>query len=191
MCVDQQDGQARLVGGSADAGGTWEYGRLEVLVDSVWSFINEVGTELGRRGAQVACRSLGYATGAQLLVGESSPFPAAEAAPELVRDIVCNGSEDSLADCRISVDYSDFQSYFVRDPSPDAVALVCTTPSGASSEHLSDQSAVPSPMANSSINCQCSSETRSEGRHCVVCPTIYRPPGPKHACPVVGGQYKS
>ena len=136
MSAGQPDGQARLVGGSADAGGTWEYGRLEVLIDGVWSIIDELGTDLGRRGAQVACRSLGYATGAQLLVGDSSPFPALESAPELIRDIVCDGSEDSLSDCRIGTDYYDYRFSFVGESVPDAVALICTTPSGALSERM-------------------------------------------------------
>lgn len=84
---------ARIVGGRADANGFWEYGRLEVFGGGVWAMINEQPEprqQLGRRGAQVACRSLGYSTGAQLLVGMSSPqtrSPASFTAPSHATDL--------------------------------------------------------------------------------------------------------
>ena len=122
---------ARLVGGSADAGGAWEYGRLEVLIDNIWTFVEEVlrSQDLGRRGAQVACRSLGFAAGAQLLVGQSSPFPASTGSISFVRGITCDGSETSLADCDItSRDYVDVD--FQVEMQQTAVALICSNPSG-------------------------------------------------------------
>ena len=148
MCAGQPDGQARLVGGSADAGGTWEYGRLEVLIEGVWSIILE--GDLGRRGAQVACRSLGYATGAQLLVGSISPFPAVESGPNLISSIICEGSEDSLSDCSITLDNEDHRNLFVGESVPEAVAIICTTPSGASTECLSEESPKGHPKASNS-----------------------------------------
>lgn len=129
----QPDGEARLLGGSAGARDSWEYGRLDVLVDGVWSIIDEFVTDLGRRGAQDACRSLGYATGAQLLVGSFSPFPANASAPELIRSIICEGSEDSLSDCSITTDYEDYRYPVVGESVPGTVALICATPSGVSS----------------------------------------------------------
>lgn len=40
--------------GSADAGGTWDYGRLEITNNGEWTFIAErtASVDLGRRGAQ-------------------------------------------------------------------------------------------------------------------------------------------
>lgn len=51
------DGEARLVGGRADTGGAWEYGRLEFRDRGFFAGLQEVafGGTLGRRGAQVAC----------------------------------------------------------------------------------------------------------------------------------------
>ena len=121
---------ARLVDGGADTGGAWEYGRLEVLINSVYTTVAERrGSQIGRRGAQVACRSLGFAAGAQLRVGQSSPFPAPAGSVSLTDDIACDGSETSLADCDITIlDYDEFD---VTDPfQQTAVALICSNPSG-------------------------------------------------------------
>jgi len=119
------------VGGSADAGGAWEYGRLEVLINSIWSVVEEgfFSQDLGRRGAQVACRSLGFAAGAQLLVGQSSPFPASTGSLSLTNEITCDGSETSLADCDITIrDYDNFD--YGGALQQTAVALICSNPSG-------------------------------------------------------------
>ena len=129
---EEDNGAARLVEGSADAGGGWEYGRLEIIIDGVWTTVGEgtIPEDLGRRGAQVACRSLGYATGAQLLVGDSSPFPAPPGVPRLTSGIECIGSESNLGECEISFpDYYRFDYY--GDVRPNAVALLCNNPSGA------------------------------------------------------------
>lgn len=126
----QGNGQARLVGGSADAGGAWEYGILEVLINSVYSIVEERGEDFGRRGAQVACRSLGFTAGAQLLAGRSSPLPAPSTSPQVVRDITCDGSEASLADCDIRTRDYDYSFDYGFDVNPSSVALICTTPSG-------------------------------------------------------------
>eukprot|EP00892_Ulva_mutabilis_P007289 jgi/Ulvmu1/4932/UM204_0003.1 len=126
----QANGQVRLVAGSADAGGSWEYGRLEVLINSVWSVIDDRFRRFGRRGAQVACRTLGFATGAQILVGESSPFPAPNNAPVLIRDVTCDGSEATLAACEIDTDDNYFYDYGNSNSIQQAVALVCSNPSG-------------------------------------------------------------
>eukprot|EP00892_Ulva_mutabilis_P004525 jgi/Ulvmu1/2444/UM135_0004.1 len=131
FCISnrQSNGDARLAAGSADAGGAWEYGRLEVQFNGVWSIVNDRFNDFGRRGAQVACRSLGYAAGAQLLVGDASPFPVLSTAPDLFREITCNGSETSLADCFI--DERDYDYRFDYDGVvEDSVALICSSPSG-------------------------------------------------------------
>ena len=71
---------ARLVGGQADPGGAWAYGRLQVFTGRFFSSLAEQtisnnNQELGVRGVAVACRSLGFATGAQLVSGISSRAP--------------------------------------------------------------------------------------------------------------------
>eukprot|EP00892_Ulva_mutabilis_P011614 jgi/Ulvmu1/8825/UM049_0005.1 len=143
------DGQARLVDGDADPGGAWEYGRLEVVQDGFWSTVidalplRDFEDDFGRRAAQVACRSLGYTSGAQLLVGQSSPFATDRAT--LVTELVweCNGSEASLGECatssrgrsrdqRLDADDIAFDDGFIRD----SVALLCATPSGCSEPAL-------------------------------------------------------
>ena len=122
----------RLVGGNVDPGQLWLYGMVEVVVNGEWSIVNERGAGgevLGRRGAQVACRSLGYATGAQLVIGDSSPFPATMGAPDFIRRITCDGSEEDLASCDIDVrDYAPYD--YRQDLVLGAAALICTTPSG-------------------------------------------------------------
>lgn len=121
--------------GALDPAGAWQYGRLEVIIDGVWSTLVERRLRretLGRRGAEAACRALGFATGGQLIVGESSPFPADGNARILDGDISCNGSELQLTDCDLSFredptgDYGTNAAVF-----PGTVALMCTTPSGA------------------------------------------------------------
>ena len=130
----QDNGRARLVGGSADAGGAWEYGRLEVLIDSIWTVLGEEpsGKSIGRRGAQVACRSLGFAAGAQPLVGRSSPFPGPPGSVRLIRRIECDGSEASLSGCDIEFPDIDFRDdyYYSEGVLRFAAALICTNPSG-------------------------------------------------------------
>lgn len=117
--------------GSADDSGAWEYGRLEVLINSVWSILDEdfFAQDLGRRGARVACRSLGFATGAQLLVGASSPFPAPKGSIRLTNGITCDGSEVSLADCDIIIPDYDLSDYSGTSQL-SAIALICSNPSG-------------------------------------------------------------
>ena len=118
------------MGGSADAGGAWEYGRLEVLINSIWSVVEDELSvqDFGHRGAQVACRSLGFAAGAQLLVGQSSPFPASTGSFSLTNDITCDGSETSLADCDITIRDYEYSNYGAVQYT--AVALICSNPSG-------------------------------------------------------------
>ena len=134
-CADGNNGQARLTGGSADPGGAWEYGRLEILIDGFWSIIDEgrFDEDLGRRGALVACRQLGYTTGAQLLAGRSSALPAEQAVQSGVRSVTCDGSEDMLTDCdiRFTVDYGGGFYDYNGELAVGAVALMCTNPSGA------------------------------------------------------------
>ena len=87
--------------------------------------------QLGRRGAQGACRSLGYSAGAQLLLGMSSPFPADEFARELERTFTCDGSEESLAECDTTRAFPDYLNNRYCDLATRSISLICSTPSGA------------------------------------------------------------
>ena len=120
--------EARLVGGQADPGGAWAYGRLQVFTGQFFSSITEQmnfnSQELGVRGVAVACRSLGFSTGAQLTSGMSSGIPGQDGAIDTLGAIRCMGDEDTLADCTVG-DYTSED-----DNGDDAVALLCTTPSG-------------------------------------------------------------
>lgn len=129
------NGKALLVGGSSDAGGAWAYGILEVLFNNVYAIINDpvFGGGLGRRGAPVACRSLGYTTGAQFLAGQSSPLPAPKKTPPLLASIICSGSEASLAECNILTPAENSRSdgFFANiDVATGTVVLICTSPAG-------------------------------------------------------------
>ena len=124
-------GQARLIGGRAGTGSAWAYGILEVLANGIYSVIDNDLRSFGRRGAQVACRSLGCATGAQLLVGRSTPLPAPLMSPRAIGEITCDGSEASLADCDIRTRESESFYDYGFDVNIQSVALLCTTPSGA------------------------------------------------------------
>lgn len=130
--VEEDNGRARLVDGNADPSGAWEYGLVEVLFTGVWSKLIERTSRdeaLGRRGAQVACRSLGYATGAQLVIGDWLPFPATVGAPDFIRRITCDGFEEDLASCDIDVrDYAPYD--YRQDLVLGAATLICTTLSG-------------------------------------------------------------
>lgn len=133
LIAGRQDGQVRMMDGRSDPGGAWQYGRLEVIIKGVWSTIVDRRLRresLGRRGAQVACRALGFATGGQLIVGESSPFPAPGTATSLDGDASCNGSEMRLTDCDLSFREDDGNDYGAGVLA-GTVALLCTTPSGA------------------------------------------------------------
>ena len=143
---DIQTSAIRLVGGSADVSGQWEYGRLEVLIDGFWTALDEQTSadNFGRRGAQVACETLGYATGAQLLAGAASALPSFSYEPALRRSADCDGSEDSFSDCSL-----DYDGYFrvqgnVDGSSVDDVALVCVNPSGANHPHRATHRTTPS-----------------------------------------------
>ena len=144
MHAEADNGRARLVGGRADPRGDWGYGVLQVLVSGAWSIIEDSpfvqGVQFGRRGAQVACRSLGYTTGAQILAGRSSPLQTLDTDIVAVKSISCDGSEDTLGDCGLEYTnayLSDYgYEYFDRESTginegTTSVVLVCVTPSGA------------------------------------------------------------
>lgn len=141
MYAEDFDGQVRLVGGRAESGasGTWEYGRLEVVERGAWSPVPGPQDTFTAAEAHVACRSLGYATGSQLVAGRSSPLPSLRGG--LLQEeftISCEGFESSLSDCAFEEPFDVEYDNRYEVPVPfelrglDAVALVCSNPSGLS-----------------------------------------------------------
>eukprot|EP00892_Ulva_mutabilis_P005580 jgi/Ulvmu1/3394/UM016_0010.1 len=130
--ADFNRGIARLVGGSSDPGGAWAYGRIEVSDGPFFSGVSETESNeyFGRRAAQVACRSLGFTSGAQILAESLSALPGPAGVINTVNVVACRGDEESLADCEFRDDYYDTE-YRLED---GAVALVCSTPSGCSAD---------------------------------------------------------
>ena len=123
------------MGGRSDPQGRWEYGRLEVLANGVWIPLDDQSSfdNFGRRGAQVACQTLGYVTGAQLLAGADSVLPSLSSNDSAGIIIVCGGGEDTLADCTVLDLGLDFFIYFNPGNAGqivDDIALLCTNPSG-------------------------------------------------------------
>lgn len=59
----------RLEDATADPAGTWEYGRLEIFRQGIWTNIQGLSA---MASADVACKSLGYDGGASLQFGQPS-----------------------------------------------------------------------------------------------------------------------
>lgn len=124
------------MGGRADADRVWAYGRLEVFdgESGFFSSIRETGNEqqLGRRGVEVACRTLGFATGVQLLSGLGSGLPGSDGTLNtLGARITCFADAMTLADCSVGRDYET--GFDNADTEGDtAVALLCYNPTGNS-----------------------------------------------------------
>ena len=119
------------MGGRVGPGGLWEYGRVELVIDGVWTVLADRfrrSEDIGRQGAQVLCRSLGYGTGAKIVVGRFSPFPAPLAVPDAFPAFSCNGTELALSDCDVSFPRvsNDYGAEFIDR----TVGVLCTTPSG-------------------------------------------------------------
>lgn len=123
--------------GGADPGGAWAFGRLEVFDGATFVLVSDANflQEVGRRGVQVACRTLGFSTGGQALAGRDSALPDAFDRDGTVGAIVCNGDEATLMDCSLGpedVDNNEILFYGYDMPVEEhAVALVCSNPSGA------------------------------------------------------------
>lgn len=85
---------------------------------------------------QVACKTLGYKAGSQLLAGASSPLPGASDFPSDIQKVACTGEEETLADCDLILTSSDRYNlgfdYGFSGGSGGDVVLLCSNPSGAS-----------------------------------------------------------
>lgn len=127
-------GTARLVGGAADPGGAWAYGRLEVSDGLAFSSVLDaeplfgVAGGLGRNAAVVACRSLGFADGVQMTAGGASALPGPAGDLQSITLIACNGSEASLGECRIDAPAGAQYDEYVEGEANAAV--MCSTPTG-------------------------------------------------------------
>ena len=134
----EADGEVRLVAGRTDPEGVWQYGRLEFRDRGV--FVNltprSFTVGLGRSGAQVACRQLGFASGAEAIISTTSALPGPAGVTDAVSSIVCNGTEDTLGDC-IVVRRVDFISCAGGRDNCNA-ALVCASPTGKPPELFSN-----------------------------------------------------
>lgn len=131
VSAEAAEGTARLVGGSADPVGTWEYGRLEIVFGGFWTTLSENNDQaLGRRGAEVACRSLGYAAGAQMYAGNASPLRGDGVDARAAGALACTGEEETLAECDgFSTRRGPFEDASIRGGIYDVVVM-CTNPSG-------------------------------------------------------------
>lgn len=127
--------EPRLVGGREDPDGMWAYGRLELFNGDFFSGFSEIQLtseqQLGRAGVVVACRSLGFVTGAQLLAGEGSGLPGDDLLYDAVGVIDCSGEEDTLSDCGTATPaYDPYSSFVGENDGDNSVAIVCYNPSG-------------------------------------------------------------
>lgn len=135
-CAGTSQLEPRLLGGRADPNGAWAYGRLEVFDrdSGFFSSVREtlVRQQLGRRGVEVACRTLGFATGAQLLSGAGSGLPGSDGTLNtLSATITCLDDAVTLADCTAEEEdafrvYEELQF----EEGDTAVALLCYNPTG-------------------------------------------------------------
>ena len=116
--------------GGADPGGAWQFGRLEFRDSGFFVGLNprSFTIGLGRRGAQVACRQLGFASGAEAIISTTSALPGPAGVTDIVSSIVCQGTEETLSDCGVFRENAG-SFCFAGEDSCNA-ALVCSTPSG-------------------------------------------------------------
>lgn len=130
--AEAAEGTARLVDGAADPDGAWAYGRLEVVFDGFWTTLSENDDQaLGRRGAAVACRSLGFAAGAQFTASNAAPLPGDGVDARSAVSLACRGDEESLAACAgTATRRGVFEDASIAGGLFD-VAVMCTNPTGA------------------------------------------------------------
>lgn len=130
VCAGALDGEVRLVGGRTDAGGAWQFGRLELRDRGFFVGLQDLQHTqvLGRRGVQVACQQLGFAAGAEVRRSGKSALPGPAGVVAGVSAVLCRGGEERLGDCDI---FRDFVEPVCDAAEECAVALLCATPSGA------------------------------------------------------------
>eukprot|EP00892_Ulva_mutabilis_P001478 jgi/Ulvmu1/11330/UM074_0045.1 len=138
VCISASESrreEVRLNGGQAAADGSWAYGLLEVRDGSFFSGMAErvLGSSrqfaVGRLAARVACRSLGFGTGAKLLSGRGAVLTRPLPKVATVGTLRCLGTEASLAECNVTAP----RPAPVGAPftAPFGATLLCVTPSKA------------------------------------------------------------
>jgi len=134
----ERDGEVRLVGGRRSADGGWEYGRVEFRYGGIplgLQVMDVFGIDfrpLGRRGALVACRDLGYTAGVEAIAGPRSALPGPAGLTDFVSRILCQGSEERLLECQVFGESDYVPDPLCFDREECNTALICTSPSGVS-----------------------------------------------------------
>lgn len=93
---DAQFTAVRLAGGSTD------FGRLEVFVDGEWGTVCD--DEFGSNEANVACKMLGFGRSTSV---RTNAYYGQGSGPILFDNVQCSGDENSLFSCQIDYDTSD------------------------------------------------------------------------------------
>ena len=125
------------MGGRRAANGGWEYGRVEFryggfpLGLQVMEVFSRAFRPLGRRGALVACRDLGYSSGVEAVTGSRSALSGPAGVTDFVSKILCLGGEERLLDCKIFGEPTYVPDPYCSDREDCNTALICATPSGA------------------------------------------------------------
>lgn len=76
---------------------------------------------------QVACQTLGYTVGAEIIYGYYSPLPARGVSSRVSR-FECEGTEPDISECSVNLGGGGGEAGRLQ---PAAVSLLCTRPSGA------------------------------------------------------------
>jgi hypothetical protein len=104
------------------------YGRLEVLNKGFWSSVAYRYDTLGLLGITVACRSLGFAGGADVSAGgrysQQGALPGGDNLQQQIRSIRCNGTETELSECEVNFTPSGPYDYYDEDHDED-VSVIC------------------------------------------------------------------
>lgn len=103
---------------------TKHMGRVEIKVFGTWGYVCD--DKFGMADADVVCRELGFAHGAEEVVGNSVYMPNENVQTQnktifIMDGVECQGNETSLKDC-------DFNGWGIHDCNPEeVVGVVCKT----------------------------------------------------------------
>jgi hypothetical protein len=106
------------------------YGRLEILNKGFWTSVKYSSYALGPLGLTLACRSVGFAGGADVSAGgrynyeRQGALPGDDMLRQEIYSIQCNGSETRLSECAINFSPSGTYDYYDEDHDED-VSVAC------------------------------------------------------------------